>query len=229
MLPDSVIAAAKDGTINLHASLLPQYRGAAPINHALMQGEKETGLTTFFIESKIDTGAIIDQAKVAISLQDTAGSLHDKLKTKGADLLLTTVDKIRTGNFKVISQSELINKGKLKKAPKIFTENCYINFDTKTENAYNFIRGLSPYPAARIRLKNKMNDVAYTALLLEVLPELENKGNEPSEIISDSKKYLKIATKDGYINVLRIKMQGKKAMDIKSFLNGFDINSFFLE
>ncbi len=228
MLPNAVITAAKDGTINLHASLLPQYRGAAPINHAIMQGEKETGVTTFFIDSKIDTGNIIDQAKVSILQDDTAGKLHDRLKTKGAELLVETTDKIRQKQFKTINQTQLAENQTLKKAPKIFKENCYINFAQETEKVYNFIRGLSPYPAARIKIKNKNNDKILIAFLEEVNIEQNTEKTTPAQIITDNKKYLKISTIDGLINISQIKLQNKKSMSIKNFLNGFDVTDYEL-
>lgn len=230
ILPDAVINAAKDGTVNLHASLLPQYRGAAPINHAIMQGEKITGITTFFIDSKIDTGAVIHSKEVSILEADTAGSLHDKLKVAGAELLVKTADDIMFGRAEPIPQDELFQSDKkIKKAPKLFKENCYVNFKRDYSDVYNFIRGLAPYPGARIVLRHRQTGKALNCLLLKVAPRPADHTFEPDVIDSDNKNFLKIAAQGGFIEVLEIKAEGKKAMDIKSFLNGFDINSYILE
>lgn len=229
MLPDSVIAAAKDGTINLHASLLPQYRGAAPINHAIMQGETQTGVTTFFIDSKIDTGAIIEQDIEDIFPDDTAGSLHDRLMQRGANLVLKTIDSIRLGEARPIPQSVAAGEQSLKKAPKLFPQNCYVNFNRPVAEVYNFIRGLSPYPAARIKLRSKLDNSIPDAFLTKVKPVFSKHETAAGEIISDGKKYLRITAKEGFVDILTIKLQGKREMDIKSFLNGFKIENYILE
>jgi methionyl-tRNA formyltransferase len=229
MLPDTVIEAAKDGTINLHASLLPQFRGAAPINHALMQGEKKTGVTTFFIDSKIDTGAIIGQKTTGIQPNDTAGSLHDKLMVTGALLLTETVDNIMYGQAESKPQEMLIRGNELKKAPKIYKENCYVNFDQDYRRVYDFIRGLTPYPAARIRIRHKSSGDILECLLLNVQAQKESHEHKTGSFVSDNKRFFKIAAQNGFIEVLDIKAEGKKAMDIKSFLNGFDLSAYVLE
>jgi methionyl-tRNA formyltransferase len=229
MLPDSVIEAAKDGTVNLHASLLPQFRGAAPINHALMQGEKKTGVSTFFIDSKIDTGAIIGQKTTNIQPNDTAGSLHDKLMSVGAELLTETVDRIMAGKAESKPQEMLIRGQELKKAPKIYKENCYVNFNQDYRRVYDFVRGLTPYPAARIRIRHNSSGDSLVCLLLNVKPEKESHEYAPGTFIIDNKRFFKIAAKNGFIKVLDIKAEGKKAMDVQSFLNGFDLSVYVLE
>ncbi len=221
MLPEIVWAMPKYGTINLHASLLPQYRGAAPINHAIINGETITGVTTFFIEKEIDTGNIIAQKKVKILPDENAGKLHDKLMFTGAQLILQTVDDIINDRVKPIPQKKLSEGEILKPAPKIFKEDCIINWQNPAEKIYNFIRGLSPYPAAMTKIRK--GDKTYILKIFKTEVIKENHNHKIGKIISDNKNYLKIATKDAFIDIKELQLQGKKRMKVKDLLNGFDI------
>ena len=213
MLPASVFDMPPLGSINLHASLLPQYRGAAPINWAVINGEKETGLTTFFIAQKIDTGALIYQEKVAIGEKETAGELHDRLMNTGAKLILKTVQAIDKDDYPKIPQ--IMPEGELKKAPKIFPETCKIDWSKPVDEIHNFIRGLNPYPAAYTFFEDQKLKI-FTITKTKV-----NHSEEYGKIISDHKKYLKIACKDGFLDIIELQLQGRKRMDIVSFLNGY--------
>ena len=229
MLPDQVWQLPPFGTINLHASLLPQYRGAAPINRVLMNGETETGLTTFFIEKEIDTGKIIFQEKVSIDPDEDAGSLHDKMMHTGAALLLRTVRSIAEGNPPLIDQAALVRKqGQLKTAPKIFTEDCRIDWDQETGVVYNHIRGLAPYPAAWTILKNQSGEekiLKIYAAEKEILPV----NVTPGTILSDDQNTLEIACRNGIIRLTRIQLEGKKKMDTPEFLRGMkDVSGLFI-
>lgn len=220
MLPEVVWSMPSKGTFNLHGSLLPQYRGAAPINWAVINGEKETGVTTFFLQHEIDTGNIIFNAKTPITDEDNAGSIHDRLMKIGADLVLKTVQSIEKNEVKPITQDQVIadlglQLSDLKHAPKIFKDDCKINWNNSTEEVFNLIRGLSPYPTAFTEL-----DVL-TLKLFTVEKESSQHNNEPGKVLSDGKKYLKFATKDGYISVLELQLQGKKRMKVDEFLRGY--------
>ncbi len=215
MLPEVVWNMPPLGTYNLHSSLLPKYRGAAPINWAIIKGEKETGVTSFKLQHKIDTGDILFQEKIKIDENETAGELHDKLMILGAEVVLKTVNSIKQGKVELKTQNEL----EATKAPKIYTEDCKINWDDTASNIHNFIRGLSPYPGAWTILDKKFFKI-FRASKIE-----DQNGGSPGKIFTDNKKYLKISTCDGVIDVLEVKMQGKKKMNIKSFLNGYDIHS----
>ncbi len=228
-LPEAVINSAKDGTINLHASLLPQYRGAAPINRAIMAGETQTGATCFFIDKRIDTGAVISQVTEEILPDDTAGSLHDKLMVKGAGLLAETINNIRCREFKAVEQSQFNVDGVLRKAPKIFKDDCYIDFRQDVFSVYNFIRGLAPYPSSRLVLKNIATEKEVVVFPELVKAEACDTDLEAGSIESNGKTYFKISASNGYIDILRIKVQGKKSMDIKSFLNGFDVKNYIVK
>lgn len=224
MLPELVWAMPKFGTINLHASLLPNYRGAAPINHAIINGETKTGVTTFFIEKEIDTGMIIFQKEVEILETENAGQLHDKLMYIGGELIVNTVDAIINDEVKPIPQKE-ISISKIKPANKIFKDFCEINWQKNTKIIYDFIRGLSPYPAAWFKIKNIDNKtLTIKVFASEMIIEVHK--NEVGKIISDNKTFIRICTSDGYINILELQLQGKKRMPIKDFLNGFDIIDF---
>ncbi|WP_316806303.1 methionyl-tRNA formyltransferase [Pedobacter agri] len=211
MLPEVVWNMPPKGTINLHGSLLPQYRGAAPINHAIINGEKESGVTTFFLTHEIDTGAIIQSASTPISDEETAGDLHDKLMHIGAGLLVQTVTAIEKGDYTEQPQPQ---NDVLKHAPKIFKDDCKINWNNSSQQIYNLIRGLSPYPTAFTLLNDK------TLKIFKA--ELEDK--EPAIVaggfLTDGKTYLKFATKDGFIKLLDIQYEGKKRMLIEDFLRG---------
>lgn len=220
MLPEQVWKLPPMGTINLHASLLPQYRGAAPINRVLMNGESETGLTTFFIEKEIDTGKIILQETVPVDPDEDAGSLHDKMMNAGATLLVRTVRAIARGNPPLIDQSALIRKQEeLKTAPKIFTEDCRIDWDQETDVVYNHIRGLAPYPAAWTILKDQAGEEKILKIFgaeKEILPVNE----KPGTLLTDDENTLEIVCRNGIIRLTRIQLEGKKKMDTPEFLRG---------
>ncbi len=217
MLPDVVWQMPPKGTINLHASLLPQYRGAAPINWAIINGEKETGATTFFIEKQIDTGNVIDQIKVSIDEDTTAGELHDQLMIEGSKLLLNTINQIENDSIQARPQQEMTS-GELKKAFKIFKETCKIDWTKSGEAIHNLIRGLSPYPAAfsdvTIRQESKTVKLFRTKLL-------QTGGLKPGEVATDYKTYLKVGTGSHDIEILELQLAGKKKMKTTDFLNGY--------
>jgi methionyl-tRNA formyltransferase len=214
MLPESVWSPPQLGTFNLHASLLPQYRGAAPINWSIINGEKETGVTTFFLEKEIDTGNILFQKKISINSEMTAGDLHDSLMLSGAELVLQTVKAIEQKT--IHPQKQIANK-ELKTAPKIFTETCKINWNYPTENIYNLIRGLSPYPCAFSFLNDKKLKVYFGEK--EIISHSEIAGT----ISSDNKTFLKFATADGFIKLTDLQLEGKKRMGVEEFLRGFKV------
>ena len=214
MLPKIVWDSAKLGTFNLHASLLPDYRGAAPINWAIINGESKTGVTTFFINEKIDTGSILLQESVTISSRDTMGDLHDSLKKLGSQLIINTIKLLESGNYTAIIQP-IEEK---KPAPKLNKNNCQIDWSDSLENIYNKIRGLSPYPGAWTLLQNNEEELEVKIYKSEQIEEPH--ANEIGKLIS-TKKELKVAVKNGYINIIEIKMAGKRQMDTKSLLNGF--------
>lgn len=214
MLPKAVWKMPKMGTFNLHASLLPEYRGAAPIHWAIINGETKTGATTFFIDDKIDTGEIILQEEIDISKTETVGSLHDKLMFLGADLVAKTVDLITNGNVKTEKQPELEEKS----APKLHPENTKIDWSESLDNIYNKIRGLNPFPAAWTMILN--NDDEISAKIYEVEKIEESHPIKVGTIIS-SKKEMKVAVANGFINIKGIKLAGKKKMDAVSLLNGY--------
>ena len=224
MLPKLVWKIPAKGTFNLHASLLPQYRGAAPINWAIINGEKTTGVTTFFIDEKIDTGAVIDQMAISIAESDNAGSLHDRLMTLGADLVVKTLLDIEKGTIAPKSQA---NEGALKEAPKIFKEDCRIDWSQDGKYIENFIKGMSPYPTAWTQLNQEPETV-----ILKVFEATFIKMSHDSKIgsIIKSKKELKIAVRDGFIVLLKIQLPGKRAMNILEVLNGLQLkeNAYIL-
>jgi methionyl-tRNA formyltransferase len=226
MLPEVVWDMPKWGTINLHASLLPEYRGAAPINWAVINGDKKTGATTFFIEREIDTGKIIKQLEVAISENDTAGSLHDKLMLQGAELLVNTIKAIELGNAEAIIQNKLIDEAALKPAPKIFKEDCKINWNQTTLSVYNLIRGLSPYPAAWTELTDNTGNLI-SLKIFDAKPEYISPNQKAGSVDYSVSGEMKIACTDGYINVLSLQQAGKKRIDTKSFLLGFNQKGSF--
>ncbi|WP_091625928.1 methionyl-tRNA formyltransferase [Maribacter orientalis] len=217
MLPKVVWNMPKYGTFNLHASLLPQYRGAAPINWAIINGETKTGVTTFFIDDKIDTGAIILQDETSIEKTDNAEDLHDRLMSLGAKTVLKTVERIQNGNFKTTEQPNLDD---LKLAYKIHRETCEIDWNKSIEDIYNFIRGLSPYPAAWTTLEN--SDSKIITKIYKANMQLEQHDLENGTLIFN-KKEMKVAVKEGYLNLEEIQLQGKKRMHIKDVLNGLNL------
>ncbi len=216
MLPEMVWNMPPMGTINLHGSLLPQYRGAAPINWAVINGEKQTGVTTFKLQHAVDTGDILLQESFAIGENETAGEVHDRMKEIGAALLVKTIQGLFDGSLKEVPQSVLNNNDvPLKHAPKIFTETCKINWHNTTADIHNLVRGLSPFPAAFTFLKDK------TFKIYSSKKEISKPSVSPGEFITDNKTYLKFATADGYLHALEIQLEGKKKMMIDEFLRGF--------
>ena len=219
MLPEVIWAMPRYGTFNLHASLLPQYRGAAPINWAIINGEKETGITTFLLNHEIDKGAIIGQRKMPILAEDNIGTMYDKLMTEGCDLVVYTVEKIATQDFTPIEQMH-IDEATLKPAPKIFKEDCKIDWSWQGERIVNFVRGLSPYPAAWTPMYLNGEEKG-SAKIFEVRFS-PNKGNgNVGEIISDGKEQIAVVCSDGLIEVRSMQMAGKKRMSNKELLLGF--------
>jgi methionyl-tRNA formyltransferase len=211
MLPEIVWTMPPMGTINLHASLLPQYRGAAPINHAIINGETESGATTFFLKHEIDTGDVIFSERVAIAEDDTAGDLHDHLMLAGAGLLVKTVKAIEKNDYK--EQPQIFSE-ELKHAPKIFKEFCKIDWTQPVKTIYNLIRGLSPYPTAFTELNGK------TVKIFKAQYESAEPGIAPGEFVTDGKTFLKFAAKDGFISLLDLQYEGKKRMMADEFLRG---------
>lgn len=217
MLPKVVWEMPKKGTFNLHASLLPSYRGAAPIHWAIINGEKKTGVTTFFIDEKIDTGAIILKDSIAIDDNDTVGTLHDKLMTLGASLVLKTVDLLENKTVSTQKQSDK----EVKLAPKLTKENTRIDWQQDLDTIYNFIRGLNPFPAAWTIIDNNNSEIK--AQLYKVSKEKVDHHLKIGEL-QFFKKELKVAVKGGYILIHEIKLAGRKKMDAISLLNGFSFN-----
>jgi methionyl-tRNA formyltransferase len=213
MLPEVVWSMPSLGTFNLHASLLPQYRGAAPINWAIINGEKETGATTFFLKHEIDTGSIIFQEKETIHDDDDAGKLYERLMHKGAALVLKTVKAIEVGNYPSLPQKET---GQTKHAPKIFKETCEVNWNHSSETIGNFVRGLSPYPAAWTTLNGKVFKVFQVKSIVDGRQSPVGSG----EIETDNKTYLKVKTQDGWISILEFQPEGKKKMSVEEFFRG---------
>ena len=253
MLPEVVWAMPRLGTFNLHAALLPQYRGAAPINWAIINGEKETGITTFFLDHDIDTGQVIYRQSVPSHDDDDAEAVHDRLMLLGADLVLRTVHDVEAGQVHPIPQSQLQVDGPLRPAPKIFKETCQIRWaDLTSREVYNFVRGLSPYPAAWTTLNGTMLKIYQ----VQDLPQPSLKGREnsmfrsettgdacvaeqsknvqssmfnvpplPGTLLTDGKSYLRIACREGWVSVLSLQLAGKRRMSIEDFLRGAHIDA----
>ena len=221
MLPEVVWNMPRLGTFNLHASLLPQYRGAAPINWAIINGEKETGATTFFLTHEIDTGKIILQEKISISETDDAGSVHDKLMLMGAKMVRKTIDLLILGETDAIDQSQFIHpETELKAAPKIFKDTCKIDFTKSVGDGYNFIRGLSPYPTAWTELQFPNQQEPTLLKIYETEKEYIQHNNQPGTLITDGKKFAKIALQDGYLQLKSVQAPAKKRMNIGELLRG---------
>ena len=234
MLPEIVWNMPRLGTFNLHASLLPQYRGAAPLNWAIINGDKETGITTFFLKHEIDTGSIIQQVRIPIGDDDNVGDIHDRLMVLGGRLVTETVDNIIVGNIHPIEQEE-VDAGELRPAPKIFHDTCRIDWHQTVWQVHNFVRGLSPYPAAWTTLMDgdKAIDVKIYKTRLTHNRQaahngdsegihIENAGGSAvGSIHTDGKSYLQVQCSDGVIDVLTLQVAGKKRMDIIDFLRGF--------
>jgi methionyl-tRNA formyltransferase len=216
MLPELVWNMPPMGTINLHGSLLPQYRGAAPINWAVINGEDETGVTTFKLKHEIDTGDILLQESFPIEEEDTAGVVHDKMKEIGAAALVKTIKSLAAGQLAEIPQSANLDAGTtLKHAPKIQTDTCRINWSQPVEIVYNLIRGLSPYPGAFTIMNEKMMKI------FKAKKEIVFPAHTEGDNVTDGKTYLKIACSNGYLHLLEIQMEGKKKMKIDEFLRGY--------
>jgi methionyl-tRNA formyltransferase len=218
MLPKVVWNMPEYGTFNLHASLLPDYRGAAPINWAIINGEKKTGVTTFFIDDKIDTGEIILQKECSIKEDEIVGELHDRLMYLGADIVIETVELIKGNNVATKKQPELEEKT----AYKLFPDNCKINWNDTLDNIYNKVRGLNPYPAAWTTIST--NEVEIDAKLYAVEKEYINHSDKIGSIVT-TKKTIKVATQNGYLIINELKLAGKNKMDSQSLLNGFHFSA----
>ena len=226
MLPAVVWQMPELGTFNLHASLLPQYRGAAPINFAIINGETETGLTTFFLNEEIDKGEVIMREKVAIRLDETAGELHDELMLLGNKVVVETIKAIENGVTNPKSQEELTNNQQLKPAPKITKEFCNVDWSRDCQTIFNHIRGLSPYPAAHTQLVSENGeqiDLKIFGSEMEVGPTPVGTGR----VVTDNKRFLKIATNNGFIHLTQVQQAGKKAMPIADFLRGTPLNGLW--
>ncbi len=223
MLPEIVWSMPPLGTFNAHASLLPKYRGAAPINWAIINGEKETGITTFFLKHEIDTGDIIQQVRIPIEDTDNVEIVHDKLMVLSGKLVTETVDNIIAGTVTSIPQDQILNVP-LTPAPKIFRDTCRIDWNQPTKRLYDFIRGLSPYPAAWTTLDGKAVKIYETEKDFTMSP------NTPGTLFTDGKNCLKVGTEDGWINIKVLQLEGKKRMPVKDLLRGFKFkeNAFFL-
>lgn len=220
-LPKSVWSIPKHGTFNVHASLLPQYRGAAPMNHAIINGETKTGITTFLLDDNIDTGSIIMQKEVEILHTDTLEDLHDKMMVVGADLAVETIDRLTAGDFTAINQETIIGSDtELQPAPKISKEFCEIDWNNNTVDIYNKIRGLSPIPAAFTNIKTANGNVLSIKIFKTSYEIAKEANGSHGEILSDNKKYMGITTKDGVIYIEELQQSGKKRMDIEAFLRG---------
>jgi methionyl-tRNA formyltransferase len=225
MLPELVWSIPEKGTFNLHASLLPQYRGAAPINHVLINGETQTGVTTFLIDEKIDTGNILLQQSIPIGAQENAGTLHDRLKSAGADLVVQTVEGIAEGSLQAKAQDSMLSEGsKLKKAPKIFKEDCRINWSLPGKQVFNLIRGLSPYPGAFTYLHRDQGEAVLCKIFsADFRPEAQNMA--AGFIESDGKTILEVSVPGGWIQVKSIQQEGKRRLEIRDFLAGTSLTN----
>lgn len=221
MLPEIVWNMPESGTFNLHASLLPKYRGAAPINWAVINGEKETGVTTFFLKHEIDTGNIIMQERIDITPNDNAGTVHDKLMILGSELVLKTVEAIETGTTHPVPQPEC----ETKPAPKIFKDMCRLNFNNNGETVRNFIRGLAPYPGAWVELENEHGEHT-TMKIYEVDTESSTHDSYNGKLVCDGKKEMKISVTDGYVKLKTVQLAGKKRMTSEDLMRGTDMKKW---
>jgi len=222
MLPEVVWSMPPMGTFNLHAALLPQYRGAAPLNWALINGEKETGATTFFLKQEIDTGDMILQEHLPILEDDNVGSVHDKMMVMGARMVLKTVDLIAEGRAVRIPQPTLPTS-EMRTAPKIFKEDCQLHFEQNVQHLHNLVRGLSPYPAAWCNIT--LGDQSYEGIKIYKTKAITtNLNNNAGQIDTDGRTYLRVACSDGWLEILELQLPGKKRMEIKQLLNGLRIN-----
>ncbi|KAB6409497.1 methionyl-tRNA formyltransferase [Bacteroides xylanisolvens] len=232
MLPEVVWNMPRLGTFNLHASLLPQYRGAAPINWAVINGDTETGITTFFLKHEIDTGEVIQQVRVPIADTDNVEVVHDKLMMLGGKLVLETVDAILNGTVKPIPQEEMAVVGELRPAPKIFNDTCRIDWNQPVKKIYDFIRGLSPYPAAWSELiASEKESVVVKIFEVEKIVKKNDKRCRNSRgrfckvgsIETDGKKYIKVSVPGGFVSILSLQLPGKKRLKIDELLRGYHL------
>jgi methionyl-tRNA formyltransferase len=218
MLPEKIWSFPPMGTLNVHGSLLPQYRGAAPINWAIMNGENETGVTTFQLQHAIDTGDILLQDKITITENMTAGDLHDIMMVVGANLLVKTLDGLFNNTIKSLPQATVIDEKTVKHAPKIFTKDCEINWDLTVEKVHNHVRGLAPFPGAITKVDGKIVKL-YSTIVENIKP-----SEAPGSFITDGKTFAKFACKTGYLKINDIQWEGKKRMPIEDFLRGYRKN-----
>jgi len=220
MLPEVVWNMPRLGTFNLHASLLPQYRGAAPINWAVINGDTETGITTFFLKHEIDTGEVIQQVRVPIADTDDVGVIHDRLMLLGGRLVTETVDAILDGTVKSIPQEEMAVVGELRPAPKIFRETCRIDWNRPVKRIYDFVRGLSPYPAAWTEL-HRPDGETIVAKVFETEKIETHHELSPGTLLTDGKNYIRIAAADGFVGIRSLQLPGKKRLGTDELLRGF--------
>lgn len=220
MLPEAVWDMPPHGTFNLHASLLPQYRGAAPINWAIINGDTETGVTTFLLDHEIDTGRIIHQARTPITEEDNVETIHDRLRDIGAGVVTQTVDDIIAGNIRPIDQDTLTTDTEIRHAPKIFKDTCRLTFDLPVKRAFDFVRGMSPYPAAWTELVEE-NGKRTMLKIYATTREETSVAEAPGTVLTDGKTYFKIAFPDGYLALTQLQLAGKKRMTVSDFLRGY--------
>ncbi len=224
-LPEAVWSIPAMGCFNLHASLLPDYRGAAPINWVIINGEKETGVSTFLIDHQIDTGQILLQRKIPIGEYETAGSLHEKIKAAGAPLVIDTIEALAKGTVKPLQQDQLYDDDKvLNKAPKIYKEDCRIHWERPCMEVVNLIHGLSPQPGAFCEIIFNGEDVSSLRIFI-ARPQITPHDLVPGTMLTDQKTFLHVATPDGFVEVLELQMAGKKRMETQAFLRGLRFNS----
>jgi methionyl-tRNA formyltransferase len=222
MLPEVVWNMPRIGTFNLHGSILPKYRGAAPLNWAVINGETETGVTTFLLSHEIDTGKVMFQERIPIHENDTVGIIHDQLMVIGAGLVIKTVNALAKGTVEAIDQSHMIANGaEVKHAPKIFKDDCRINWSKDCESIRNLIRGLSPYPTAWTELINEAKNEILILKIFSATRDNSSMPAAPGTLVSDGKKYIKISCIDGWLSLNEIQLSGKKAMKVDELLRGF--------
>ena len=227
MLPQVVWDMPPMGTFNLHASLLPQYRGAAPLNWAIMNGDKETGITTFFLTHEIDTGRVIQRRSIPIADTDNVGIIHDRLMEMGAEMVCETVDNIIADKVVAIAQEELMTDEPLRPAPKIFKDTCHLDFARKVEDLYNQVRGLSPYPAAWCEFVSPEGE-AVGVKVFEAARHICEHCNTPGTIHTDGKKVIEIACEDGCLQILSLQLAGKKRLTAEELLRGFRLTNDYI-
>lgn len=227
MLPEVVWNMPPMGTFNLHASLLPQYRGAAPINWAVMNGDKETGITTFFLQHEIDTGKVIQQRSIPIAETDNVGDIHDRLMMLGAEMVCETVDNIIAGRVEAIPQEDMMTDEPLRPAPKIFKETCHLDFSRYVVDLYNQVRGLSPYPAAWCEFVSPDNE-RHGVKIFEASYRLCQHDKNPGSINTDGKKIIEVACEGGYLQLVSLQLAGKKRLLTEELLRGFRMTDQFV-